>query len=376
MPVPVDDEYARLHGILTPLSGKVESLIRELVTGLDVAILDVNSRVKSGASAARKIASSSGSYKSYGDLHDMLGVRVITYLASDVDRVVTVLRENFDVDEKRSVDKQAVLDPDQFGYVSYHLVVRLNPDRENLPEWAPYRDLYFEIQIRSILQHAWAEIEHDLGYKSTGGIPAHLRRRFARLAGLLETADSEFDVVTSEIADHVAKVDEVIAAGGDIAIDRDSVSALLRAEGPVSRLDHVIAAAVGARLESRVSLNLADARADELSELGYATIDEVVIDVDSQADMLAAFAINWLNDRTGEDSQENDEDRDENGRYRLLSRGIGLFYLWMHQVLQHPNWERELVDVVDLEVPEVQRALRDIHDTAFDLVRTEPPPPA
>ena len=44
----------------------------------------------------------------------------------------------------------------------------------------------FEIQFRTVLQHAWAEIEHDLGYKTEFGIPLDVRREFSRVAGLLE----------------------------------------------------------------------------------------------------------------------------------------------------------------------------------------------
>ena len=50
-----------------------------------------------------------------------------------------------------------------------------------------------EIQVSTILQDAWAEIEHDIVYKSPEDIPFRLRRRFACLAGLLEIADREFE---------------------------------------------------------------------------------------------------------------------------------------------------------------------------------------
>jgi len=49
-----------------------------------------------------------------------------------------------------------------------------------------------EIQVRTVLQHAWAEIEHDIQYKSTITIPTEIRRRFVALAGMLEIADREF----------------------------------------------------------------------------------------------------------------------------------------------------------------------------------------
>jgi hypothetical protein len=62
-----------------------------------------------------------------------------------------------------------------------------------LVEYSTHTGVQFEVQIRSTLQHAWAEIEHDRGYKSEVEVARAVRRRFSRLAGLLELADYEFD---------------------------------------------------------------------------------------------------------------------------------------------------------------------------------------
>ena len=64
------------------------------------------------------------------------------------------------------------------------------------PEFSLFKDLCFEIQVRTALSHAWAEIEHDRGYKLGGELPAHLKRRFNLLSGLLESADLEFNRLT------------------------------------------------------------------------------------------------------------------------------------------------------------------------------------
>src|SRR5574341_2531355 len=137
--------------------------------------------------------------KEYNDpLHeitDLAGVRVITYFPSDVDKIVKEIEENFVIDKEKSIDKRKTSDPSNFGYVSVHLIVELLPSRLNLPEYSLFKDMKCEVQIRTILQHAWAEIEHDIVYKSTEDIPFELRRNFSSLAGLLEVADREFELL-------------------------------------------------------------------------------------------------------------------------------------------------------------------------------------
>ena len=75
----------------------------------------------------------------------------------------------------------------------FTLWFEFRPEMLKLPEYCLFDKMKCEIQVRTILQHAWAEIEHDVVYKSLGEIPFRVRRRFACLAGLLEIADREFE---------------------------------------------------------------------------------------------------------------------------------------------------------------------------------------
>mgnify|MGYP003328997856 CR=1 FL=1 len=128
-------------------------------------------------------------YSSLQEITDLVGFRIVAYFEDSLDSIAESIEKNFNVDLTHSVDKIQTLDSSQFGYRSLHYVCRLKSSKE-MPE--PLSNAPVEIQIRTILQHAWAEIEHDLGYKSQEGIPYHIRRKFSRLAGLLEIADEEF----------------------------------------------------------------------------------------------------------------------------------------------------------------------------------------
>ena len=124
---------------------------------------------------------------------DLAGVRIIAYFPSDIDKIVPLIAKKFNIDSKHSRDRRLSSDPAIFGYASVHFVVEFNPQMLKLPEYALFNKMKCEIQVRTILQHAWAEIEHDIVYKSLGEIPFRVRRRFACLAGLLEIADREFE---------------------------------------------------------------------------------------------------------------------------------------------------------------------------------------
>ena len=79
---------------------------------------------------------------------------------------------------------------DAFGYKGLHFDLKLNSQRHELPEYKQFQDLRFEIQIRTIIQHAWSELDHKIKYKKSP--PLALKRKINRLAALFELADQEF----------------------------------------------------------------------------------------------------------------------------------------------------------------------------------------
>ena len=190
-------------------------------------------RVKSRASLAAKLARPDRTYGSVWDVTDLVGIRVITYFEDGVDRVGEIIEAHLPVELEHSTDKRGTDDTGRFGYRSLHYVCRLGHGRARA-----------EIQVRTMLEHAWAEIEHDLGYKTRDSVPAAARRRLSRLAGMLELADHEFVAIRRELADYARALPERIATAGDaVRLDWLSLATLLD-QPDVRALDEVIAASL------------------------------------------------------------------------------------------------------------------------------------
>lgn len=285
-------EYALVTANLPRFGLAAESLIKDLLKARNIRFHSVEHRVKSEESAAVKVArrvTDSGEPRSLETLNDMLGLRVITYFQDEVDEVARLIAEEFLIDEANTVDKKAALEADRFGYVSVHYIAWLSQSRVALTEYRPYAGLKFEVQIRSILQHAWAEIEHDLGYKAEA-VPRAVRRRFSRLAGLLELADDEFVGIRDEVSAHQAAARKTIEQGAlAIEIDQDSLSAFVRSRAQIRQLDRAIAKSMNAALQNRIDEAFVGRQAGQLTELGFASIEELSKYLDEEWDILKRF---------------------------------------------------------------------------------------
>lgn len=198
-------ERARYESFAATVSGLIERLLK----AENIAVHSISFRCKEIASLDKKITAKP-SYPSLAHITDLAGVRIITHYSDDVDRVALLVESEFFVDVENSIDKRIALDPDRFGYLSLHYVASMNEERSRLREYSAFIGLKVEIQVRSILQHTWAEIEHDIGYKSVVQVPRHIRRKFSRLAGLLELADQEFISIRTDLDSYKDSVEKVV----------------------------------------------------------------------------------------------------------------------------------------------------------------------
>jgi ppGpp synthetase/RelA/SpoT-type nucleotidyltranferase len=181
------DDYHRYRPEIEQQAGELQRRLSRLLDESGIPVHDISFRVKTASSLVQKASRPDRIYKSLDDITDVIGLRVVTYFEDNIESVAHLIEKHFAVDWEKSIDKRLQEDPSRFGYRSLHYVCRLTAPGEALVAKFP-----FEIQIRTILQHAWAEIEHDLGYKYPEAVPQPVRRRFSRLAGLLEIADAEF----------------------------------------------------------------------------------------------------------------------------------------------------------------------------------------
>jgi len=195
-------EFRNSTDQFSKLKNKCESLLRELCDHKSIQIHSISARLKTEDSIKGKIANKGEKYNSISDITDIVGIRIITLFEDDVQKVEDVIKDEFEVDPENSEDKFQKLKANEFGYRSVHFVCSIGKKRRHLREYIEISSLKFEIQVRSILQHAWADIEHDLGYKFEGDLPDHIQRDFFRVAGLLELADLEFLRIKKAIKDY------------------------------------------------------------------------------------------------------------------------------------------------------------------------------
>ncbi len=204
--------YKQKYDTYAALSQTVESLVRNILNQEHVNFHEITNRPKS-IERYREKASKEKYKDPRSEIMDMAGIRIITYIDSDAKRVEEIIKKNFELRLEHSKDKSEDLGIDRFGYNSIHCVCTLGKSRSALSEYQKFAGLRFEIQIRTILQHAWAEFEHDKNYKFKGVLPSDIRRRLAMVAGNLELLDWTFESISKDIDDYIRNLERQYKSG-------------------------------------------------------------------------------------------------------------------------------------------------------------------
>ena len=162
------DEYREQKPQFELLAQHAEQFLNTAVQKSKAQVYGIIHRIKEQNSLAGKLHRKGDKYTSLSDITDILGFRIICYFADDVDAIAQAVAESFDIDWENSIDKRHALDINSFGYMAVHYICSIKKDAP-LPE--ELKNKRFEVQMCSLLQHAWAVMNHDLGYKTKFGIP-------------------------------------------------------------------------------------------------------------------------------------------------------------------------------------------------------------
>ena len=194
-------EYTtRYEGLLKPLAVKLEYLLRDHLEG--VSHIDrIGARAKLPQRFADKAVKvlEDGTLKyshPFEQVQDLIGVRVVVFYKQDVDVVSKIVEKYFTRIEKREVVPDS---ESSFGYVGKHFILTVpadviadDADTSRLPK-------FFELQIKTLFQHAWSEANHDLAYKPENVLSSQQTRLIAFTAAQAWGADHHFAQLHAEL---------------------------------------------------------------------------------------------------------------------------------------------------------------------------------
>jgi len=183
--------YKHTQHMYEDLSKESKRILEKNLNLKGIAHHDIHPRTKTIDSFETKIRK--GIHYSPKNMQDLAGVRIICYVQSDVDKICNIIESNFNIESNRTKDRKKILEEDNMGYSSIQYVCKLPESRTKLSENTHLKDRILEIQVRTILQHAWAEIEHDDVYKNSNQLSTEIKRQFYLVSSNLESADNELE---------------------------------------------------------------------------------------------------------------------------------------------------------------------------------------
>lgn len=250
--------YKEINPSYNRLAMNLKIAIETILDEKDIPILDITSRIKTPESAWEKITR-----KNYNDpftqIEDWCGLRIVCYYPSDIKKITELLREEFHVETEEDTSQR--LKAHEFGYRSTHFILRIKDSWLTAPQYRGLADIKAEVQVRTILMHAWAEIEHKLAYKSEKQVPDMFRRKLYRLSAKFEETDEQFEELRLGLGKYRESVidtaKEGLASFRNRELNLDTFQVLLDTAYPGRRKTHEGTATLLGEIEE-LSLTMGD----------------------------------------------------------------------------------------------------------------------
>lgn len=191
-------EYKKLLPILNHWGDYVDKRINDLKKKLpSIERIQIHNqyRVKEIDSFISKaLYRNNGCDKPLNSITDKVGTRIVLLTLEDVDNFSSYINneKQWEVLKiTRIIHDERRKNPELFGYQSNHFIIKPNSfDDVITKENIDY--LTCEIQVRTLLQHAYAEVSHDSVYKGNFSSDFEMKRTLARSMALMETTDDLF----------------------------------------------------------------------------------------------------------------------------------------------------------------------------------------
>lgn len=240
------------------LCQEISYIISTEIEHTEIEIAQVSYRAKSLESFCEKIVRKQ--YKNpFDQVTDFAGVRVVYLYSAHRKEIEEIIEKEFEILEK--IDK-TIDDAERFGYGALHYLVKI----KNNHIGARYNDLKnktCEIQVRTILQDAWALVAHHLSYKQESDAPKELRRKLNALSGLFETADDQFEAIRNSRLEYQEHLKPLLQTSADKSLEEANIDSLT--------------AYVNSRLPNRQAMTSTEASEliNELRQYGKITISDI-----------------------------------------------------------------------------------------------------
>jgi len=234
----ISKEFQLKKEVYNRLGKNFVDALKMFLNDKGIPYLEIYHRVKRFDSFYEKIERK-GYSDPFTEIEDFCGIRIICYYASDLEKINQIINDEFKILEQQ--DKSELLGLKEFAYRSNHYIVSVKDSWLSAPNYRKLDGLKSEIQVRTILMHAWAEIEHKLNYKSDAQVPNKFQRKLFRLSAKFEEADEQFEELKLGIEEYKKSIKEKIISSKQFSLNQDfnieSYKAFIHYHFPQDRLD-------------------------------------------------------------------------------------------------------------------------------------------